>query len=109
MKMKSIAIAITVTGLAVGTALALGGRGAPKKPVSEWTCEDFIGVEDTFKPKVVYWAVAYGQGGKPEAAMIDVDGTEKLVPFLAEECAKKPKESFWQKVKDEVKKLEKKL
>lgn len=109
MKMKSIAVTITLTGLAVGAAWALGSRGVPQKPVSEWTCEDFIGVEDTFKPKVVYWAVAYGKGGKPEAAIIDVEGTDKIVPFLAEECAKKPKESFWQKVKDEVKKLEKKL
>jgi hypothetical protein len=27
----------------------------------------------------VYWAAAYGKGGKPEAAVIDVEGTEKVV------------------------------
>ena len=66
-------------------------------------------IEDTFKPKVVYWAVAYGQGGKPESAGINVDGTEKMIPVLIEACKKAPKESFWEKVKAEVKKLEKKL
>ena len=32
-----------------------------------------------------------------------------MVPALTEGCKKAPKESFWEKVKAEVKKLEKKL
>ena len=49
------------------------------------------------------------QGGKPESAGINVEGTEKMIPVLIEVCKKAPKESFWEKVKGEVKKLEKKL
>lgn len=41
--------------------------------------------------------------------MLDVDGIESVIPFVAEECRKAPKASFWEKVKAEVKKLEKKL
>ena len=39
------------------------------------TCEEFLAVEESFKPKMVYWAAGYSKGGKPEAAMIDVEGT----------------------------------
>jgi hypothetical protein len=38
-----------------------------------------------------------------------VDGIESAIPFIAEECQKAPKASFWEKVKAEIKKIEKKL
>ena len=77
------------------------------KPLGKMSCEDFLALDETVKPKVVYFAVAYAKGGKPEAAVIDVEGTEKITPLLIEECKAAPKESFWQKVKAEVKKLKK--
>jgi acid stress chaperone HdeA len=61
------------------------------------------------KPKAVYFAVAYAKGGKPEAAVLDVEGIEKITPLVIEECKAAPKESFWGKVKAEVKKVGKKL
>jgi hypothetical protein len=94
--------------MAAGPAKA-AGKPAPKKPLSRMTCEDFLALDETFQPKVVYWAVAYGKGGKPEAAVLDVEGIETIIPSLVEECKKAPKASFWQKVKQEIKKLEKKL
>jgi acid stress chaperone HdeA len=98
-------------GGAVAVSLLAGATGgfaeSGKKPLGKMTCEDFLAVDDTFKPKVVYYAVAYAKGGKPEAAIIDVEGTEKITPLLIEECKAKPKESFWQKVKAEVTKLKK--
>ena len=39
------------------------------------TYEDVLLGEDSFKHKVLYWAAAYGKGGKPEAAVLDVKGT----------------------------------
>ena len=97
--------------LAIGVAIAIlvAGSTAAKKPLAKMTCEDFIGFEESFRPKVVYWAVAYGQGGKPESAGVHVAGIEQMIPVLVEGCKKAPKESFWEKVKAEVKKLEKKL
>ena len=73
------------------------------------TCEDFVGLDETFQPKAVYWAVAYGKHGEPEAEAVDVEGVERAVPFVVQECRKAPKESFWQKVKAEFKKLEQNL
>ena len=100
-----------VIGGAVAAALLAGATGAfaesGSQPLGKMTCEDFLAIDDTVKPKVVYYAVAYAKGGKPEAAVLDVEGTEKITPLLIEECKAKPKESFWQKVKADVKKLKK--
>lgn len=84
-------------------------KPAAHKPLTKMSCEDFIGLDESFQPKAVYWAAAYAKGGKPEGAVLDVDGIESAVPFIVEECRKAPKASFWDKVKAEIRKLEKKL
>ena len=73
------------------------------------TCEDFVGLEDSFKPDAVYWAVAYGEDGNPEGAGVSVEGIQQIIPVVIEACQKTPKESFWQKVKAEFTKLPEKL
>ena len=109
MYLQRIAISVVAATLVAGSTGALAQSTGAKKPLGKMTCEEFIGFEDSFKPKVVYWAVAYGQGGKPESAGVNVEGIEKMIPVLIDGCKKAPKESFWEKVKAEVKKLEKKL
>jgi acid stress chaperone HdeA len=109
MGLQRLAIGVAVAILAAGSTVVFGQSTAAKKPLAKMTCEDFIGFEESFRPKVVYWAVAYGQGGKPESAGVHVAGIEQMIPVLVEGCKKAPKESFWEKVKAEVKKLEKKL
>src|SRR5206468_6333170 len=109
MYLQRLATGVVAATLVAGSTVALAQSDATKKPLGKMTCEDFLGFEETFKPKVVYWAVAYGQGGKPESAGVNVAGIEKMVPVLIGECKKAPNESFWEKVKAEVKKLEKKL
>lgn len=73
------------------------------------SCEDFVGLDENFQPRAVYWAVAYGKRDAPKAELVDVDSVETLIPFVIEECKKAPKKSFWQKVKEEWKKLEQSL
>jgi acid stress chaperone HdeA len=109
MDLRRLAIGVAAATLLAGSSILFGQSTGTKKPLGKMTCEDFIGFEESFKPKVVYWAVAYGQGGKPESAGVHVEGIEKMIPVLIEGCKKAPKESFWEKVKAEVKKLEKKL
>ena len=99
---KKIKVAPAVTPAAAPTP---AHHAAAKKPLPKMTCEDFIGLDESFKPKAVYWAVAYGKNGHPEAEEVDVVGVEKVVPIVIEECQKAPKETFWQKVKAEWKKL----
>jgi acid stress chaperone HdeA len=109
MYLQHLAIGIVTAALVSSSTPALAQSDAAKKPLGKMTCEDFIGFEESFKPKVVYWAVAHSQSGKPESAGVHVAGIEKIVPVIIEGCKKAPKESFWEKVKAEVKKLEKKL
>ena len=80
-------------------------KASAKKPLAKMTCEDFVGLDESFQPQAVYWAVAYGSHGQPEAEVLDVEGVETVIPFVVEECKKAPKESFWQKVKAELAKL----
>jgi acid stress chaperone HdeA len=109
MNVHRIAIGVVAAVLVAAPTVALGQSAGAKKPLGKMTCEDFLGFEESFKPKIVYWAVAYAQGGKPESAGVHVGGIEKMVPTLIEGCKKAPKESFWEKIKAEVKKLDKKL
>ena len=110
MYLQRIAIGIVAASLIAGSTVALAAQSSPaNKPLGKMTCEDYLALDDQFKPKMVYWAVAYGQGGKPESAGINIEGTEKMIVALGEACKKAPKESFWEKVKAEVKKFEKKL
>jgi acid stress chaperone HdeA len=94
---------VPVTLIAAAATLA---AAETKKPVTQWTCADFLSVDDQFKPKIVYAATAFAKGGKPAASVIDIDGTEKMIPRLVEDCTREPKASFWQRVKDEWKKVE---
>jgi acid stress chaperone HdeA len=94
--------------MVVGSAYA-DVKPAGKKPLTKMTCEDFLAIESTFQPKAVYFAAAYAKGGKPESAVLDVEGMETVVPAVVDECQKAPKASFWEKVKEKIKKLEKKL
>jgi acid stress chaperone HdeA len=100
MHVRLIGTAAVVALLATST-LALAQTSAPKKPLGKLTCEEFLAYEDTFKPKVVYWAVAYGKGGKAETAVLDVEGTDKVIPVIIEKCKAAPKASFLKTVKSE--------
>ena len=112
--MKSVPLAM-IAAFAFGAA-SLSAAADTKKPVAEWTCADFLGAEETLRPKLIYWATAYSKAGKPESAVIDIEGTEKVIPIVTEDCDKAPQESFWQKleagwkrIEGDVKALEKKL
>jgi acid stress chaperone HdeA len=109
MHLQRIAIGMVVASALAGSSGAFAQSGEVKKPLGKMSCEDFLTFEDSFKPKVVYWAVARAQSGKPESAGVNVAGIEKIMPVIMEGCKKAPKESFWEKVKAEVKKLEKKM
>ncbi|MBK8636758.1 MAG: hypothetical protein IPN92_00215 [Chromatiaceae bacterium] len=54
---------------------------------AKMTCEEFLGLEVSFQPEAVSWAVAYGENGEPEVEVVDVEGVETVVPFVVEGCA----------------------
>ena len=109
MKPKLIRAAVVAATLLASSALAFGQSSTTKRPIEKMTCEEFVGLEDSFKPNAVSWAIAYGANGKPESAGVSVEGIQQIVPVVIEACQKTPKESFWQKVKGEFTKLRQKL
>jgi acid stress chaperone HdeA len=109
MKLKRIATAVLATTLFASSTVAFAQSASSKKPLEKMTCEEFVGLEDSFKPHAVSWAVAYGADGKPESAGVNVEGIQRVIPVVIEACQKTPKESFWQKVKAEFTKLRQKL
>ncbi|KAB7660587.1 acid-activated periplasmic chaperone HdeA [Plesiomonas shigelloides] len=66
----------------------------PAKPIAEWTCAEFLAVDESFRPSAVYFAEGFNQNDKPEGAMIDIAGVEKAIPFLIEDCSKNPQEKL---------------
>jgi acid stress chaperone HdeA len=120
MKITHITLPVLVLGAGASIGAAVAADESNKKPVTSWTCADFLAVDDQFRPKVVYVASAFTKGGKPEAAVIDIDGTEKVTPLVIDDCHKAPQSSFMQKLKGdwskvkadakvEAKKIDKKL
>ena len=98
MQLKNIVLTATVL---LASAAVSVFAGSNKTPVTKWTCADFLAVEDQYKPKVVYAATAYSNMGKPEAAVIDIEGTERVTPMVVSECTKAPHMSFMDKLKGE--------
>lgn len=71
--------------------------------VHKLTCQEYVDLDVDMKPKLIYWAAGYDQKSREKAAVIDVEGTERLVPFIEEDCKTAPKASFWQRFEAAVK------
>lgn len=78
-----------VLGFILATSLiipALAQAAEQKKPVSHWTCEDFLAVDSSFQPVAVGFAEALNNKHKPEDAVLDVDGIQTLTPLVIQAC-----------------------
>jgi acid stress chaperone HdeA len=120
MKRMCFVLPLVLAGVATTVVAETKKPAEIKKPVTEWSCAEFIALDDEYKPNAVYWASAYAQGGDPEASELDIAGTETITPMIVQDCEKEPKASFWQKLKaawdrvedkaeGEAKKMEKKM
>ncbi len=78
---------------------------ARKKALGNWTCDEFLALETDYQPKVVYWATAQAKGGK-DNSFIDIEGSERVVPMVIDECKKTPSGSFLQKLRDAWRSIE---
>lgn len=73
---------------------------SPDTAVDKWTCEEFLAIDEQFKPKAVYWASAHAKMGKKhKAKILSIEETEQVIPMVIDECNKAPKATFWQKLK----------
>lgn len=70
---------------------------APAKPIVKTTCADYMGMDETIKPKFVYYAVGHGKHGQKEAVFDEV-AIEKIKPELDEYCRLNLTKSAYDKV-----------
>lgn len=61
------------------------------KPLALWNCQDFLGVQESYRPIVVSYAEALNNKGKPEEAVLDVQGVTTRTPMLVKHCTENPK------------------
>ncbi|MDO5625458.1 MAG: HdeA/HdeB family chaperone [Pseudomonadota bacterium] len=83
-------------GLGVSTAQA-ASPGAGGKPIVQTTCADYLALDETFKPKFIYYAVGHTRKGDP-AAVLDVAGTDTIQPELDEYCKVNLTKSAYERV-----------
>lgn len=80
-----------------------------KKPITSWTCEDFIAVDENYRPTAVAIAEVLNKKGKVKDAVLDVDGIEKVTPLIIDACKKDTQSSFISQIEAKFKNLEKDL
>lgn len=72
--------------LASGLSMAqTAAAPAPAKPIVKTSCEDFLAMDETIKPKFIYYAVGHTAKGRPEA-VLDIAGTDTIQPELEQFC-----------------------
>ena len=111
MEMKAIGLAMALTAVSLTAAAASSDKSKnptnstkPSKPITEWTCADYLSLQEDYQPYAIGWATAYSKAGKPEDTAFDVQGIETIRPTLLEFCNRNLQASFWDKVKTEFKK-----
>ncbi|GLX91599.1 acid stress chaperone HdeA [Pseudomonas fragi] len=103
--MKKHIVLVGAAGLFALSTLAQAADA--KQPISAWTCESFLAVDESFRPTAVGLGEAVNKSGKVEDAVLDVAGVEKITPLVVTACEKDKKASFVQKLKEEWAKVKK--
>jgi len=98
---------ILMIGAASLLALSTLAQADAKKPLAQWTCEDFLAVNESFQPVAVGLGEAVNKSGKVEDAVLDVDGVAKVTPEVITACQQDKKATFVHKIKDAWSKLKK--
>lgn len=91
----SPAKAPTATAAVAATAAAPAAKA--RKPIVKTTCSDYVGMDETIKPKFIYYAVGHTQSGKKEA-VFEEDAIEKIKPELDQYCSVHLDKSAYAKV-----------
>ena len=78
---------LSALALVFGAGMSMAHAAAPAaaQPVVKTTCQDYLALDETIKPKFIYYAVGHGAKGKRDA-ILDIEGTETIQPELDEFC-----------------------
>ncbi|EDN7225509.1 acid-resistance protein [Salmonella enterica subsp. enterica] len=69
-----------------------------QKPITSWTCEDFLTLDAHFQPMAIGFFDALNKKNNSENAVIDFDSIEMATPLVVEECMQNKNESFKSRV-----------
>ncbi|MGV2287853.1 HdeA/HdeB family chaperone [Trinickia sp. YCB016] len=94
--MNRTVVAFILAGLFVALP-ALAQSPSPISP-AKMTCEEFVAVDDAYRPTLVYWVAGVDHLGIRETDTMVVD-TATPVGIIVEECKKTPKMAFKTKVR----------
>ena len=83
---RGVVVTLAAAVLLTQSGLAFAQSSPVRKPGRQMTCGDFLLVEDTVKPEMVYWAATRDARGGHVNAVIDVDAIDRMVPVLVERC-----------------------
>ncbi|MDT0136540.1 HdeA/HdeB family chaperone [Acidovorax sp. PRC11] len=82
---------------AATAAVAAAPAAKARKPIVKTTCSDYVGLDESIKPKFIYYAVGHTQSGKKEA-VFEEDAIEKIKPELDQYCSVHLDKSAYAKV-----------
>ncbi len=99
LSMSILAALATVQG--VGHAQAL--NDSAKKPLTQTSCKVYLEMDETIKPKFIFYTVGYSKHGKPVTETFDVIGVDKIKPVIDEYCRVNLTASAYEKVMKESK------
>ncbi|MBO9646691.1 MAG: HNS-dependent expression A [Pseudacidovorax sp.] len=96
MKVLAALSVLTLSTLAASAAMAQTPPPAPAapaavqatataKPIVKMRCSDYVALDETVKPKFIYYVVGHGTHGKKDAVFDEV-AVEKIKPQLDEYC-----------------------
>jgi len=103
MKLKSNINIAVLSGILLTTTVVptvMAAQHKHKTKPTTMTCEEFLTLDDSVQPGVVYWSEGFNKKDQADEAIFDIDSTDELVPVIITECQKTPKASFWQKIKN---------
>ena len=94
--------------IAQGTGQAQTNNAPSKKPsLQQTSCKDFLAMDETVKPKFIYYSVGHSKSGKPNSVTFDVVSVDRIQPAIDEYCRVHLTASAYQKVMEESKASEK--
>ena len=86
MKTQALLSVLALTlGAGVSMVQAATPAAASGKSIVNITCKDYTAMDETVKPKFIYYALGHTRKGTPEA-ILDVLGSDKYKPELDQYC-----------------------
>ena len=76
--------------------------GGKKVKPTKMTCQEYVDLEQSVRPELVYWADGYAKGTKVKEDDVGEVDLERDVAVVYEDCKQAPKESLWAKIKKHV-------